>query len=85
MAGLYRNGLKVGMSHPHKLVTGSCARGSPGLSAMYGAEVPAYGTLVEVSEEANRDYSRATRAPNGLGRWSGSPPTARRDPGRHPA
>jgi uncharacterized glyoxalase superfamily metalloenzyme YdcJ len=27
-----------------------------GLSAMYAAEVPAYGTLVQVSEEVNRDF-----------------------------
>ncbi|HTQ20370.1 VOC family protein [Mycobacterium sp.] len=27
-----------------------------GLSAMYAGEVPAYGTLVQVSEEVNRDY-----------------------------
>jgi uncharacterized glyoxalase superfamily metalloenzyme YdcJ len=33
-----------------------------GLSAMYAAEVPAYGTLVQVSEEVNRDY--VTRHPD---------------------
>ncbi|OBF84531.1 DUF1338 domain-containing protein [Mycobacterium sp. 852002-51163_SCH5372311] len=33
-----------------------------GLSSMYAGEVPAYGTLVRVSEEVNRDY--ATRHPD---------------------
>jgi uncharacterized glyoxalase superfamily metalloenzyme YdcJ len=33
-----------------------------GLSAMYAGEVPAYGTLVQVSEEVNRDY--VTRHPD---------------------
>ncbi len=32
------------------------ARFAAGLSAMYAAEVPAYGTLVAVSEEVNADY-----------------------------
>lgn len=32
------------------------ARFAAGLSAMYAAEVPAYGTLVEVSAQVNRDY-----------------------------
>ena len=35
------------------------ARLSTALSAMYGAEVPAYTTLVEVSEAVNRDYVAA--------------------------
>ncbi|MDT5348659.1 MAG: hypothetical protein QOH91_1946 [Mycobacterium sp.] len=34
-----------------------------GLSAMYAGEVPAYGTLVQVSEAVNRDY--VTRHPDG--------------------
>lgn len=33
------------------------ARFAAALSAMYGAEVPAYTTLVEVSEAVNRDYA----------------------------
>src|SRR5271165_1731230 len=36
-------------------------RFAAGLSAMYGSEVPAYTTLVEVSTQVNRDY--ATRHP----------------------
>lgn len=32
-------------------------RFAAGLSAMYAAEVPAYGTLVEVSEQVNADYA----------------------------
>ena len=32
------------------------ARFAAGLSAMYAGEVPAYGTLVEVSEQVNSDY-----------------------------
>lgn len=35
------------------------ARFAAALSAMYGAEVPAYTTLVEVSEAVNRDYVTA--------------------------
>ena len=35
------------------------ARFAAALSAMYGAEVPAYTTLVEVSEAVNRDYVAA--------------------------
>ena len=35
------------------------ARFATALSAMYGAEVPAYTTLVEVSEAVNRDYVAA--------------------------
>lgn len=35
------------------------ARFAAALSAMYGAEVPAYTTLVEVSEDVNRDYVAA--------------------------
>ena len=45
------------MSRPKKLVTWQLrALFAAGLSAMYAAEVPAYGTLVQVSEEVNRDY-----------------------------
>ena len=46
------------MTHPQKLVTWQLrAQFAAGLSAMYAAEVPAYGTLVEVSEQVNRDYA----------------------------
>ncbi|WP_443677728.1 2-oxoadipate dioxygenase/decarboxylase family protein, partial [Mycobacterium montefiorense] len=31
-------------------------RFAAGLSAMYAGEVPAYGTLVEVTEQVNSDY-----------------------------
>jgi uncharacterized glyoxalase superfamily metalloenzyme YdcJ len=51
------------MSRPRTLATWQLrARFAAGLSAMYAAEVPAYGTLVRVSEEVNRDY--ATRHPD---------------------
>jgi uncharacterized glyoxalase superfamily metalloenzyme YdcJ len=51
------------MSQPQKLVTWQLrALFAAGLSAMYAAEVPAYGTLVQVSEEVNRDY--VTRHPD---------------------
>ena len=51
------------MTHPQKLVTWQLrALFAAGLSAMYAAEVPAYGTLVQVSEEVNRDY--VTRHPD---------------------
>jgi uncharacterized glyoxalase superfamily metalloenzyme YdcJ len=51
------------MSHPRKLVTWQLrALFAAGLSAMYAAEVPAYGALVQVSEEVNRDY--VTRHPD---------------------
>jgi uncharacterized glyoxalase superfamily metalloenzyme YdcJ len=38
-----------------------------GLSRMYGAEVPAYTTLVEVSAEVNRDHVAATPGADRLG------------------
>ena len=51
------------MSHPHKLAIWQLrAQFAAGLSAMYAAEVPAYGTLVQVSQEVNRDY--VTRDPD---------------------
>ena len=51
------------MSHPNRLVTWQLrALLAAGLSAMYAAEVPAYGTLVQVSAEVNRDY--VTRHPD---------------------
>lgn len=42
-------------------------RFAAGLSAMYGAEVPAYPTLVQVSTEVNRDYVRRHRDASRLG------------------
>ena len=42
-------------------MAGLRARFAAGLSAMYGSEVPAYTTLVEVSTAVNRDC--ATRRP----------------------
>ncbi|WAJ46328.1 VOC family protein [Mycobacterium sp. Aquia_216] len=45
------------MSRPRRLVTWQLReRFAAGLSAMYAGEVPAYGTLVEVSEQVNSDY-----------------------------
>jgi uncharacterized glyoxalase superfamily metalloenzyme YdcJ len=45
------------MSHPKKLVTWQLrAQFAAGLSAMYAGEVPAYATLVEVSQQVNSDY-----------------------------
>jgi uncharacterized glyoxalase superfamily metalloenzyme YdcJ len=43
------------------------ARFAAALSAMYGAEVPAYTTLVEVSEVVNRDYVAANPEAERLG------------------
>ena len=43
------------------------ARFAWALSAMYGAEVPAYTTLVEVSSEVNRDYLAAHQDAKRLG------------------
>lgn len=43
------------------------ARFAAALSAMYGAEVPAYTTLVEVSEAVNRDYVAKNPAAERLG------------------
>jgi len=51
------------VSEPQRLVTWQLrALFAAGLSAMYAAEVPAYGTLVKVSEEVNRDF--VTRHPD---------------------
>jgi uncharacterized glyoxalase superfamily metalloenzyme YdcJ len=45
------------MSSPEKLVPWQLrAQFAAGLSAMYASEVPAYATLVEVSQQANSDY-----------------------------
>ncbi|OSC43067.1 VOC family protein [Mycobacterium decipiens] len=45
------------MSRPKKVATWQLrASFAAGLSAMYAAEVPAYGTLVEVSAQVNSDY-----------------------------
>lgn len=45
------------MSSTKRLVTWQLrARFAAGLSAMYAAEVPAYGTLVQVSAQVNADY-----------------------------
>ena len=46
------------MSHAKKLPTWQLReRFAAGLSAMYGSEVPAYTTLVEVSTQVNRNYA----------------------------
>jgi uncharacterized glyoxalase superfamily metalloenzyme YdcJ len=46
------------LSHAKKLPTWRLReRFAEGLSAMYGSEVPAYTTLVEVSTQVNRDYA----------------------------
>ena len=37
------------------------------LSGMYGAEVPAYATLVDVSTEVNRDYAAGSPGADRLG------------------
>jgi uncharacterized glyoxalase superfamily metalloenzyme YdcJ len=48
------------MSRAKKLLTWQLrALFAAGLSAMYAGEVPAYGTLVEVSEQVNADYAAA--------------------------
>ncbi|HNF06348.1 MAG TPA: DUF1338 family protein, partial [Mycobacterium sp.] len=47
------------MSAPQVEIWELRARFAAALSAMYGAEVPAYTTLVEVSEAVNRDYVAA--------------------------
>lgn len=44
------------MSAPHVEIWELRARFAAALSRMYGTEVPAYTTLVEVSEAVNRDY-----------------------------
>lgn len=43
------------------------AQFAAGLSAMYAAEVPAYGTLVEVSERVNADYAARHADPERFG------------------
>ena len=51
------------------------ARFAETLSGLYGEEVPAYTTLVEVSHEVNADVARAwDRTPNGWAASTGSPP-----------
>ncbi len=51
------------MSPAKRLVTWQLrAQFAAGLSAMYAGEVPAYGTLVEVSEQVNADYVARDRA-----------------------
>jgi uncharacterized glyoxalase superfamily metalloenzyme YdcJ len=46
------------LSHAKKLPTWRLReRFAAGLSAMYGSEVPAYATLVEVSTQVNREYA----------------------------
>ena len=48
------------------------AKFAAALSRMYGAEVPAYTTLVEVSAEVNRDYAHTDRMRSDSARWTGS-------------
>jgi uncharacterized glyoxalase superfamily metalloenzyme YdcJ len=59
------------MTHPKagkRLATWQLrARFAAGLSAMYAGEVPAYGTLVEVSERVNADYAARHPAAERLG------------------
>jgi uncharacterized glyoxalase superfamily metalloenzyme YdcJ len=73
------------MSSGKRLVTWQLrAQLAAGLSAMYAGEVPAYATLVEVSEQVNSDYvachAGAERSP--ASGW-GYAPTGR-DPHLHP-
>jgi uncharacterized glyoxalase superfamily metalloenzyme YdcJ len=54
-----------------KLVTWQLReRFAAGLSAMYGSEVPAYTTLVEVSAQVNRDYAMRHKGAERLGSLS---------------
>lgn len=56
------------MSRSKRLQTGQLrARFAAGLSAMYAAEVPAYGTLVEVCAQVNSDYLTRHRRAERLG------------------
>lgn len=57
------------MSRPHRRLA-TCRlreRFAAGLSAMYGSEVPAYTTLVEVSKQVNRDYVTRNAGADRLG------------------
>ena len=59
------------MSHAKKLPTWRLReRFAAGLSAMYGSEVPAYTTLVEVSTQVNRDYAERHPGAQRLGSLS---------------
>jgi len=56
------------MSRAKKLVTWQLrAEFAAGLSAMYAGEVPAYGTLVEVTGQVNRDYAAGNQGAELLG------------------
>jgi uncharacterized glyoxalase superfamily metalloenzyme YdcJ len=54
------------------------------LSDMYGREVPAYTTLVDVSREVNEDVLKARRCRTARIHRPGDRGTARRHPRRHP-
>ncbi|MGB6514737.1 MAG: VOC family protein [Mycobacterium sp.] len=60
------------MSRAHRHLAGSQLRErfAAGLSAMYGNEVPAYTTLVEVSTQVNRDYATRHAGAERLGSLS---------------
>jgi uncharacterized glyoxalase superfamily metalloenzyme YdcJ len=59
------------VSRVKKLVTWQLReRFAAGLSAMYGSEVPAYTTLVEVSAQVNRDYAMRHKGAERLGSLS---------------
>jgi uncharacterized glyoxalase superfamily metalloenzyme YdcJ len=59
------------MRQPKKLPAWALReRFAAGLSAMYGSEVPAYTTLVEVSAQVNRDYARRHSGAERLGSLS---------------
>ena len=59
------------MSHAKKLPTWRLReRFAAGLSAMYGSEVPAYTTLVEVSTQVNREYAERHPGAQRLGSLS---------------
>jgi uncharacterized glyoxalase superfamily metalloenzyme YdcJ len=59
------------LSHAKKLpIWRLRERFAAGLSAMYGSEVPAYTTLVEVSTEVNRDYAERHPGAQRLGSLS---------------
>ena len=79
MAGDYRRATPT--SDERRRLAELRARFAAALSRMYGAEVPAYTTLVDVSTEVNRDC--AARRPARLA-GAGHRRTPRRDPGRQP-
>jgi uncharacterized glyoxalase superfamily metalloenzyme YdcJ len=60
------------LSRAHRRLTGSQLRErfAAGLSAMYGNEVPAYTTLVEVSTQVNHDYATRHAGAERLGSLS---------------